>query len=160
MEDWELSPQHAHPNAQALLTEPFFWDCTDDDSPWGNDAGADALEFYSEEHEDDDSAAPDAMGFLGEYLISSDLSLEPWPLPEDSDEIDIATASAAHDSVIAIAFGMYLIHGNLDPRLRTLALEMVDREMTPICLQRCSTPDQRVERLQLFVVKLNAMESV
>src|SRR3954463_6264776 len=48
-EDWELCPDNAHPDAQALMTDAWYWDCTDEYSPFGNDTGADALAFYSEQ---------------------------------------------------------------------------------------------------------------
>jgi uncharacterized protein YfeS len=40
--DWE----DFHPRAKTILDDPFFWDCTDDFSPNGNDTGADLLEGY------------------------------------------------------------------------------------------------------------------
>src|SRR6186713_3291869 len=38
-DDWELSPEVAHPNARRLMKAEYFWDICDDDSPFGNDTG-------------------------------------------------------------------------------------------------------------------------
>lgn len=47
-EEWELAPENSHPKAQAILTDDFLWDCADENSPLGNDTGADILAFYRE----------------------------------------------------------------------------------------------------------------
>ena len=47
-EDWELSPEVAHANARRWMKAEYFWDICDEGSPFGNDTGADTLEFFRE----------------------------------------------------------------------------------------------------------------
>ncbi len=47
-ESWELSPENCHPNAVAIVTDEFYWDCVDDNSPFGNDTGNDTLKLFKE----------------------------------------------------------------------------------------------------------------
>ena len=66
-DDWELSAQTAHPNAASLLKEPFYWDVCDESSPFGNDSGADTLEFYRAAI--DSNADLDGSEFLAELFV-------------------------------------------------------------------------------------------
>ncbi len=46
-EDWDdLLPELCHPAAARLLPDTFFWDCCDENSPFGNDEGADTLSAF------------------------------------------------------------------------------------------------------------------
>jgi uncharacterized protein YfeS len=44
-EHW-LDPSRVSPRVRAILREQFFWDFCDENSPLGNDTGADAGEYY------------------------------------------------------------------------------------------------------------------
>lgn len=44
MDNYELSPEAAHPKAKELLTEEFYWSPIEEAAPFGNDDGSDA--FY------------------------------------------------------------------------------------------------------------------
>lgn len=44
MDNFELRPELAHPNAKKILTEDFYWSPINETSPFGNDDGSDA--FY------------------------------------------------------------------------------------------------------------------
>ncbi len=44
MENYELSPETAHPKAKELLKDDFYWSPIDECAPFGNDDGSDA--FY------------------------------------------------------------------------------------------------------------------
>lgn len=35
-------PETAHPRARELMDEEFFWDCVDEEAPFGSDEGHDA----------------------------------------------------------------------------------------------------------------------
>src|SRR5665213_216966 len=41
LDAWQLSPETAHPKARERLTEPFYWNEGDENSPLGNDTGHD-----------------------------------------------------------------------------------------------------------------------
>ncbi|MFN0058446.1 MAG: molybdate metabolism regulator [Planctomycetota bacterium] len=40
------NPEAAHPRARELMTEDFFWDCMDEDAPFGSDEGYEALHEF------------------------------------------------------------------------------------------------------------------
>lgn len=44
MDNYELSPETAHPKAKELLIEDFYWSSIEESAPFGNDDGSDA--FY------------------------------------------------------------------------------------------------------------------
>src|SRR5688572_15342269 len=41
-------PESAHARARELLTEEFFWDCVDEEAPFGSDEGHDAYYEWRE----------------------------------------------------------------------------------------------------------------
>ena len=79
-ENWDLEPENGHPNARLLLSEPFYWDSTDDNSPLGNDTGADVLSFYSEAVTDNPNTDP--LKFLEELLGSSEMLIDDWEMTD------------------------------------------------------------------------------
>ena len=106
--DWE----DFHPEARAILDDPFFWTCTDDFSPHGNDTGADLLDSYRrwlKRHAD----AP--VRFL-ERLA------EEWGY-QAFDSID---DDVRHEAMVALAFADIKLRGACDPRARDLALKAID----------------------------------
>ncbi|MFN3404234.1 MAG: hypothetical protein ACK40G_09090 [Cytophagaceae bacterium] len=46
MEDFELTPETAHPRAKELFDEDFYWDMEEESSPFGNDDGYEALHGF------------------------------------------------------------------------------------------------------------------
>jgi uncharacterized protein YfeS len=79
---FEFSPQTAHPNAQALMKEDFFWSPIDDAGPFGSDGGSDAAYGYYKWRKTHAGLSP--LTYL-KSLISS------WKYPEISwDEMDTA----------------------------------------------------------------------
>src|SRR5262245_59384656 len=45
---WDYLIEHASPKSKGLLLQPFYWECCDDDSPLGNDTGADTFCGYAQ----------------------------------------------------------------------------------------------------------------
>ena len=43
MDNFELSPESAHPKAKEILTEDFYWSPIDESAPFGSDDGSDAF---------------------------------------------------------------------------------------------------------------------
>src|SRR5947209_15015532 len=43
---WDVTPETAHPRARQLLAESIIWNYGDEDSPLGNDTGADTFAAY------------------------------------------------------------------------------------------------------------------
>ena len=64
----ELEKEKAHPKAQALMTEDFFWDIGDELTPFGSDEGFEALcEFRAWRLEHPDIS----VGFCIAWIIES-----------------------------------------------------------------------------------------
>lgn len=141
--DWELNPKFAHPRAQKLFKEAFFWDAIDDHAPWGSDEGADALASFGRAH-GPGGAAPEPLVFARKYVGKNWSEERP---SNDLEQPEIETCSAAHLAVIAIVLGMYLIHGYAPSDLKAFGLEAIDRELQPNCLQQFGEPEQRAAKL-------------
>lgn len=164
-DDWDLEPNHAHPNAQALLTEAFYWDCVDENTPLGNDTGADVLAGYSETL----SAAPetDPLEFLTSLLEDWEMLIDDWDTVDPARvarwiEDDLATVATSDDAVIGLAFSMLIIHGFVDARIQAMALTAIGREQLSCVIagRGWKSATQRRARLADFAAKLKAMQTV
>lgn len=148
-DEWELSREEAHPNARRLLKDEFYWDVCDEDSPFGNDTGADTLEFYRAwiEHSDDDE------DFLHQLFDEWDVDWEDAqavPAAElaqrlESDPFHIL---AYDDAVIATAFAQIVLEGNASRDMAMLAMRALERQALPevIAFRGWSDPVERRER--------------
>lgn len=160
-ENWDLEPANGHANAQSLLAEAYYWDCTDDNSPLGNDTGADILAFYSEALANDPNL--NAVTFLESVLESWEMLIGDWSLADEGTIVaqladDPHTIRTSNDAAIALAFGMYVMHGHVDPRVRDMALTAIERESTDALVSGWSSPDERRQRLADFKEKLKHMK--
>ena len=135
-DEWELSPDVAHPNARRLMKAEFYWDVTDEDSPFGNDTGWDTLEFFrawirSSDEEDD---------FLDELFEEWEVDRElAESLPDErlgrqleEDHYDILTYD---DVVIAVAFAQLVLEGNTSRDMAAAASRSLKRQLTPAVME-------------------------
>src|SRR5262245_58709720 len=124
-DDWELSPERAHPAARTALAEPFYWSHIDDHAPFGNDMGSDVLSFYRRWRAEYPTAP--ILHFLRDCLWPSEL------LDDQEGEIvfEILLHSMhgnpqkilRHDqALIALTFGQFVIEGCINPMLKAHAL--------------------------------------
>lgn len=122
-DDWALSPETAHPNARRLLKDDFYWDVTDENSPFGNDTGADTLEFYRawiEESDDDED-------FLHPLFDEWDVDWEAaQAIPDAAPEFFMYD-----DVVIAVAFAQLVLEGNTSRDVAALASRALRRQALP-----------------------------
>lgn len=109
--DWD----DFHPRAREILDDPFFWDCSNDFSPNGNDTGADLLENYRDWRRTHATASP--IRFL------EDLSIQ-WGY-SSMGSMDEETRDEA---IIALAFADIKLRSVCDKQVRELALEAVGRQ--------------------------------
>lgn len=80
MENFELSPQSAHPKAKELLTEDFYWSPIDESGPFGSDDGSDAFYGFLQWRQTNTNKNP--VKYLDELLNE-------WGLPKfDIHELD------------------------------------------------------------------------
>ena len=109
--DWD----EFHSQARAILDEPFFWDCTDDFSPNGNDTGADLLENYRDwikRHKD------------GRPIVFLDYLAKKWGYAS----FEAFDEDVLIESGIGLAFADIKLRGTCDQEVRDLAIECIHRQ--------------------------------
>lgn len=134
-------PEQAHPRARELMTEPFFWDCVDEEAPFGSDEGHDAYyEFrrWRESHKDENLTECFAWIMKGESLdnynqdLCTDEAVErDVEHPEDAflaDEFDINTLDV---TIIATALGQLLDEGRIDAEAKPYVHVAIERQLHP-----------------------------
>lgn len=109
--DWE----DFHPQAREILDDPFFWDCTDDFSPNGNDTGADLLENYRDWLKAHKDGMP--VRFL-EKLAKN------WGYPGIAAMDDDERCEAS----VALAFADIKLRAACDGQARQLALDAIGQQ--------------------------------
>ena len=132
-----------------MLKDDFYWDVGDEDSPFGNDTGADTLEFYRawiEESDDDED-------FLHQLFDEWDVDWEAvQAIPDaeleerlEDEEIDILTYD---DVVVALAFAQLVLEGNMSRDVAALASRALRRQASPQVIEYrgWDDPAERTER--------------
>lgn len=152
---WTPTPDKAHPKARAVLTNLFFWDMTDDNTPFGNDNGADTLAFYRDwqaSHPNDK-----VIDFLRELLQRWDVTDNHWDvlIPESIVELiaeDRISFQLRDDIIIALAFAQILLEGHIEADIKRLAIIALQRQSTQPALDLWTDDchDERRERLQIL----------
>lgn len=104
-----------HPQARAILDDPFFWENTNDFSPNGNDTGADLLESYRDWLKTHKDGQP--IRFLN-YLAKE------WGY-SGTEEID---EDVLNESGIGLAFADIKLRGMCDQQAHELAMECIHRQ--------------------------------
>lgn len=132
-EEEGLSKETSHPNFVNHFTEDFYYDCGDEEAPFGNDNGADTLYELEDLIKSGD--------YKGKFLtfpkkIVSDI----WDLnylePENFDkekikkliEDDEYSLVATDQVIIAVALGEIKILGKIEPELKKTALNAMKRQ--------------------------------
>jgi uncharacterized protein YfeS len=160
-DDWELSPETAHPNAARLLKDPFYWDVADENCPFGNDSGADTLEFYRAALDSDPEL--DSSTFLDELF-------EEWDVDRDFAE-GVPDEELGHrlerehfhiltydDTVVAVAFAEIVFLGDASTDIAAAAIRSLKRQCLPEVLEfrGWSDPAERVGRCEEMIEVLLA----
>ncbi len=129
------SRETSHPNFVKVLTEDFYYDCTDEFSPFGNDDGADAL-FNLEDWYRENGKLSKPLKFVKDYIVEN-LGLETKyiKLTDTAIILKIYTEDeymfgSIDHAIIATAFGQYKIEGILNSELKDLASIALDRQMS------------------------------
>ena len=131
-DEWELGPESAHENARRLLRDEFYWDVTDEDSPFGNDTGFDVLEFWRAwiRHSDEEEDFLEEL--FDEWEVDRDF-VEVLPDGQvahalEESEYDILTYD---DSMIALAFAQLVLEGRAERSTAAAATRALERQMLP-----------------------------
>jgi uncharacterized protein YfeS len=127
------SRETSHPNFVTTLTEEFYYDCTDEFSPFGNDDGADTLESLEEWYQENgDLKKPlkflkelieENWGFETKYMKLTDKE----KILKINSEKEFMFDTIDH-SIVATAFGQYKIEGTLGSDLKDLANLALERQ--------------------------------
>jgi uncharacterized protein YfeS len=151
IEHWELSLDNCHPNAAQILTDDFYWDTVDENSPFGNDTGADTLHFFHQWRVQHPNTNP--IIFLEHLLKEWNVTNDYWELTESSAvsdqlEKDEFSFNTRDEALIALAFGQLAIESKIDPEVRRRTLSALRRQAQPAALSKWGRHSaERVERL-------------
>jgi len=109
--DWE----DFHPKSREILDDPFFWECSNEFSPNGNDTGADLLGDYRSWLKKNKDGKP--MQFL-ETLVKR------WGY-KDIEEVD---DDLRGEAAIGLAFADLKLRAVCDQNVRQFALDAIGRQ--------------------------------
>lgn len=76
MDFFSNAKKHAHPKAQSLMNEDFFWSPIDEAGPFGSDSGSDAAQGFNEWRKANNTTDP--VEYLRELLVSWGMPLLDW----------------------------------------------------------------------------------
>jgi uncharacterized protein YfeS len=134
-EDDTLTLENSHPNFVKLLTAEFYYDCTDEFSPFGNDDGSDQLYNLEDWYRDKKGESNiikwlhrtiNAFGFkitseAGSKILDAEIL-------DQFEDVDPDFLNCMDNTIIATAFGQFKISGQLDAELKELALIALKRQ--------------------------------
>lgn len=149
-EEYDLAPKNGHPRAQSILVEPFYWDCTDDEAPLGNDTGADVFSIYGEALVA--GGTPTDLSFIDQIMQEWGFDFAAWQSGQQEAlqlyDADRYAFEAANDAAIAFAFGMLIVKGKISSEAIALASAAILRELHPeILSMRWVNPESRKPKL-------------
>jgi len=133
-------PERAHPRARKLMTEEFFWDCADEEAPFGSDEGFDAYyEFRRWRSENASAPLIDCLSWIMEdelegytpHLFSDEQVQDDLAAPDNAflaDSYDIFTLDA---TVIATGLGQLMDEGRIDSEAKPYIRVAISRQLHP-----------------------------
>jgi uncharacterized protein YfeS len=135
---WEVTPETAHPKARQLLAESIVWDYGDEDSPLGNDTGADTFASYLAFRNDQPAAS--VLQFIRDELASSEVADADWDLLDTTrlqaaiDADDGFSVLTRDDFIIGLAFAQLLLEGAVAVEVKQRALLSLRRKAADVVL--------------------------
>ena len=148
-DDWRPTRENAHPNARRLLQSAFYWDLADADSPFGNDAGCDTLEFYRAWIRESDDDEDFLHRLFGERAVDWEAAQS---LPDSQLLARLEKGDRSilvyDDVVIALAFAQLVLEGSTERDVAAWASRALQRQALPevIALRRWPDPEERRAR--------------
>jgi uncharacterized protein YfeS len=133
MEDYGINKHKAHPNASNLINDSFFWDNTNEYSPFGSDEGDTALEEFRKWRANNkkeplisfiQSFVQDIEGTSIKDYLSTSLNRDSIELMsteyEEEFTIDI--------TIIATCFGQFVDEGQIDIEVKDILLFAIHKQ--------------------------------
>ena len=149
---WGITLNNCHPKVAELLTDDFYWSQADDNSPLGNDTGADTFLDFREWREEHPTANPIEFldKLLGEWQATNDF----WNVTDAAEvqklwEQDEFSLTQRDEAIIALVFGQFVLEGKIDAEPKRRALLAIKRQLLPAMVERWEDfADERIERLE------------
>ena len=160
-----LAVETSHPNFVTLLTSPFYYDCTDNFSPFGNDDGADLLyqleEWYQEKNGKGNILkwlieTIDEMGF--KYSSKDCLKILDEDILKQLLDEDPHFLGAMDNTIVAAAFGQFKISGQISKELKEIALTALKRQTILHDTSTNELAKEYLERLKIMTDDLMNVE--
>lgn len=137
-DEFGLHPLTSHPIFRQFFSDELYYDCADEEAPFGSDEGNDTLHILEEMVR---KRPKMRLADFPEWLIEKEWDLTYLPhLPAQTDtELQAQAAQAYHNLpgtqellqtdqvILATAFGQIKIMGKLDTTLQTLAFQSLVR---------------------------------
>lgn len=161
-----LSPGLAHSLARGLMSESWYWDVCDDNSPFGNDTGADTLEAYRYWRASDDRpSAP--QEFLSQLLARWQVRDCDWDLLDDKRLREELRENYFHvltrdDAVVSLAFAQLMLEGAVERSILERARAALVRQRLPAVMtcRGWSNGDERIARLEQMLYSLDQAQPI
>ena len=138
-EETGLHPLTSHPAFRSHFTEELYYDCGDEEAPFGSDEGSDTLDQIEEDMRKsktfDFAAFPKKLIEVYwdmKYLPPTEISREAVEHLAKTDEMNMTQSDMV---TYAVAFAQIKITGRITPELKTAALNAMRRvDMTAIIM--------------------------
>lgn len=123
----------SHPAFVKIIKEDFYYDCTDEFSPFGNDDGADTL-FCLQDWYEEHGHFEEPVAFLKELIeVAWGLDAQHLRLTDKQQILkihgnEVFLFNTIDNAIVATAFGQYKIEGKMDATLRELAGIALERQ--------------------------------
>jgi uncharacterized protein YfeS len=164
-EEDTLTLENSHPNFVKFLTSEFYYDCTDEFSPFGNDDGCDQLynleDWYRDKKGENNIVkwlhkTINAFGFkitseAGSKILDAEIL-------DQFEDVDPDFLHCMDNTIIATAFGQFKISGQLDAELKELALIALKRQKILLEMENVVEP-KYLERLTIIENDLSSVEA-
>jgi len=153
MDDWQklgIDWIDFHSNAREILDLPFYWDCTNDFSPNGNDTGADVLGMYTDWRKQ--HRGKSSQIFFEQLLNGWEVNRN----PKHDDDFSIQTYD---ESAIGLAFAHLKLDSYCPEWIRDIALTAIERQEKIIKTEH-STWDLFDERMETFALMRRKLEGI
>lgn len=130
-------PKQRSKRSCALMKEDFFWDCVDEDAPFGSDEGWEA--YYSfrdwrsenptaEVSEFFDAVMCERSAEYNETLTTDDAIIQSVKSPKKAFLVKEYDPGVLDVSVIAICLGQLIDEGKIDPSIKKFANVAITRQ--------------------------------
>jgi uncharacterized protein YfeS len=159
-----LTKENSHPNFVNLLTSKFYYDCSDEFSPFGNDDGSDQLYNLEDWYRDNKGESnvvkwlhKTINGFGFKVMSEAASQILDQNILDQFEDVDPDFLNCMDNTIVATAFGQFKIAGQLDTELKELALLALKRQQ--VLQEMEEEPEvEYVERLTIMekdLLKIN-----